>query len=128
MGSPAPEAGISVSVPTRSAGPIEAPGITPWTLPAFRFTLCAGTIVMLGLSWPLWIEPSRFPRVPFVHGLPWMPAFVSWILFGILLLSICAAAIGMAWRLMLGLSCALLLVFVLADQHRFQPWVYQFGL
>jgi hypothetical protein len=117
-----------MSVSPRIAGPVEPSGSTSWTVPAFRFALCVGTIVMLGLSWPLWLDPSDFPRVPFVGGLPSIPVLVTWILFGSLLATIGAAAIGVAWRLMLGLSCALLVVLVLQDQYRFQPWVYQFVL
>jgi hypothetical protein len=85
-------------------------------------------LVMLVLSWPLWVEPSDFPRVPLAPRLPQPPAAVSWVLFAVLLGSIAAATAGIAWRAALGLSVAVLGLLILGDQQRFQAWVYQFGM
>ena len=97
----------------------------PSTVDRLRVALCLATLAMLGLSWPLWIENEAFPRVPFVAGLPDPSVPVSWALFALLLGTVAAAASGMAWRGMLGLSLVLLVLLVLEDQHRFQPWIYQ---
>jgi hypothetical protein len=35
-----------------------------------RVVLGSATLVMLGLSWPLWVEPSDLPRVPFLMSFP----------------------------------------------------------
>ena len=95
-----------------------------------RATLSLATLVMLGLSWPLWVktgtEPEAFPRVPFVFGPAALSASGSRAVFASLLLSIATAGAGIAWRRMLALSLALLLVLIAGDQHRFQPWVYQY--
>jgi hypothetical protein len=88
-----------------------------------RATLGLATLLMLGLSWPLWVEPSDLPRVPFTRAVPEASVPASWAIFGLLLVSIAA---GVARRAMLVPSMALLAVLVLQDQHRFQPWVYQF--
>jgi hypothetical protein len=88
-----------------------------------RVALGLATIVMLGLSWPLWVEPSDLPRVPFLEGIPGPPARWSWLLYGLLLASIAGA---IARRMLLGPSLALLALLVLQDQHRLQPWVYQY--
>jgi hypothetical protein len=85
-------------------------------------------LAMLGLSWPLWVEPSAFPRVPFVPVFPELPGRVSWALFAIVLGSIAAATAGIAPRRCLALGLALLGFLVLGDQHRFQAWVYQFAM
>jgi hypothetical protein len=95
---------------------------------SFRFTLCFATLAMLILSWPLWVEPSEFPRVPFAPALPTLSRPVSWLFFGSLLLAIACSGFGIAWRGMLSSSIALLVFLILQDQHRFQPWAYQFGM
>ena len=94
----------------------------------FRFVLCSATLLMMGLSWPLWVETGAFPRVPFVLGLPEFTGPASWLAFGLLLLAVSAAAVGIAWRGMLVASMVMLFVLILQDQHRFQPWVYQYAM
>jgi hypothetical protein len=84
------------------------------------------TLVMLGLSWPLWVVGPAFPRVPFVPGLPEPPAAVSRALFAVLLGSVASATAGIAWRGCLGLGLLVLSLLILGDQQRFQAWAYQF--
>lgn len=86
------------------------------------------TLVMLGLSWPLWIDGGAIPRVPFARGLlgtALSPEF-SWGLFGALLVSVALTALGRVWRAWFALSAGLLVVLIARDQHRFQPWAYQY--
>ena len=89
----------------------------------FRAAIGTATILMLALSWPLWLEGPDFPRVPFVPALPTPPAWASGLLFGLLIATIAA---GVARRRWLGAAAAILLLLILGDQHRFQPWAYQF--
>lgn len=91
--------------------------------PRFRAAIGLATILMLALSWPLWVEGSGFPRVPFLPALPTPPAGASRVLFGLLIATIAA---GIARRSWLGVAAAILLLLILGDQHRFQPWAYQF--
>src|SRR5690348_13275185 len=105
------------------------PALTPSQARArFLLVLCGFTLAMLALSWPLWIAPSDFPRVPFVMGLPQPKGAGSWAVFVLLLGTVTAAGCGLAWRTMLALSVALVGWLVLGDQHRLQPWLYQYGL
>ena len=92
---------------------------------AARFQIAIGlaTLLMLALSWPLWVDGPEFPRVPFFAGLPVMPAWVSGLLFASLMVALAA---GVRWRGSLGAAAALLVVLIAEDQHRFQPWAYQF--
>jgi hypothetical protein len=85
-------------------------------------------LAMLGLSWPLWVEPSALPRVPFVPPLSELPVALSWTLFALLLGLIAAASAGVRPRRCLAASLVLLVFLVLGDQHRFQAWVYQFAM
>jgi hypothetical protein len=86
-----------------------------------RIAIGLATLVMLGLSWPLWVEPSHLPRVPFWDQFPHSTRAVSWVLFGLLLASVAA---GVARRALIGPSLILIAVLVLQDQHRLQPWIY----
>ena len=100
------------------------------TAARLRATVAVATFVMLALSWPLWTAPDEtFPRVPFVRGAAWPdePPAAAWLVYAILLTTVAAAALparGGTWAL--GASTLLLIALVLQDQHRFQPWVYQY--
>lgn len=92
---------------------------------AFRVALAASTLVMLGLSWPLWIGGNgTFPRVPFVAGWP-EPEAARLAAFAVLVGSI---GLGIVWRRVLLLGLPALAWLVIGDQHRLQPWAYQYGL
>jgi hypothetical protein len=93
-----------------------------------RVALGVATLVMLALSWPLWVEPSDFPHVPLAPRVPVPSGPVSWFLFSVMMGSLAAATAGIAWRVMLAVSVAVLAILILGDQHRFQAWVYQFGM
>jgi hypothetical protein len=100
----------------------------------FRLAISAATLVMLGASWPLWIDGGEIPRVPFVSSFPTLGARRSPMVPAILALAITAAAVGGAFgrkagrgvRLAEVAAVVLGTVLVLGDQHRFQPWFYQF--
>ncbi|HWE39219.1 MAG TPA: hypothetical protein VG406_21900 [Isosphaeraceae bacterium] len=80
---------------------------------------------MLATSWPLWVESPDFPRVPFVAGLPDPSRSASWVAFGLL---VAAVAGGVAWRPALASGAVVLAALVAQDQHRLQPWAYQYFL
>ena len=94
----------------------------------YRGALCGSTLLMVGLSWPLWVDGPEFPRVPFVAGLPELPPWVSWLVFGGIVATLAAAALGFRWRAMLRINLPLLVFAILRDQDRFQPWAYQFAV
>lgn len=98
----------------------------------FRAVLGGATFLMLALSWPLWAgDDEVFPRVGFVRGAAWPgePGGVAWFAYATLLTSVALAALARrGWKLALGVSVALLVALVVQDQHRFQPWVYQYAV
>lgn len=110
------------------ADPETRPAAADARLARLRVALAAATLLMLGLSWPLWIETGDFPRVPFAARLPEVPAAAAWPVFLALLGTVAASAHpqGRIWRSGLAVSFVLLAGLVLEDQHRFQPWVYQY--
>jgi hypothetical protein len=92
----------------------------------FRVVLGAATLLMLALSWRLWIDDNDFPRIPFFRGLPALPVWVSWLFAGTLFVSLIQVTLGIAWRKSLIVSLAALSVLVVQDQNRLQPWIYQY--
>ena len=94
----------------------------------FRLVLGGSTCLMLGLSWPLWVGTDRFPRVPFLLGMPSWEGGAGRLAFVALLVAVAIGSIGRAWRPAIWASLALLAALILADQHRLQPWAYQYLL
>lgn len=91
-----------------------------------RATLCGATLVMVGLSWPLWIDLADFPAVPLVRGYPAYPREWSWVGLAAI---VGGCGLGMSrrfGRLGVGLTAVVMAWMVLGDQLRLQPWVYQF--
>lgn len=91
--------------------------------------LAAGsTALMLVLSWSLWAGSPGAPRVPFFESLLGLPGRFDAVLAALLVVATAAAAITRRWRPWFALSLALLVWLILNDQHRFQPWAYQYAL
>jgi hypothetical protein len=96
-----------------------------WLLRLVAGSLC----VLIGATWPLWLPRGEFPRVPFFGWCAGIPDWLSLTVlvgFGLAALAtaICGARFRASrWAAMVWVLA--LLVLVLADQHRLQPWVYQ---
>jgi Methylamine utilisation protein MauE len=92
---------------------------------ALRIALGASMLFMLALSWPIWTNDCLFPQVPF---LPWLGepiGLARWLRFIALLLTLLVGIM----RPRVWLSSIGILAWLFAeDQHRLQPWVYQFCL
>jgi hypothetical protein len=107
---------------------VEVPPALDAMFGRYRLALCGPTLIMVGLSWPLWVDVADFPRVPFESSLPVFPAWVSWLVLGGIIGTLATAATCRAWRLMIRLSLMLLVFAILQDQNRFQPWAYQYAI
>lgn len=90
--------------------------------------ICAGLIAGILFSIPLWLSDRLLPLVPVYKQINILPAPFDKILLGILLLSLLFGLIGKYIRQTTILTSIILILFVLSDQLRWQPWVYQFGL
>ncbi len=91
-----------------------------------RATLSGATLLMVGLSWPLWIDLADFPAIPFVRWFPDYPRIWSWLGLGLIVAGLGLGITRRRGRIGLGLTIATMAWLILGDQLRFQPWVYQF--
>ena len=88
-----------------------------------------GFVVLIAVTWPLWIPQSVFPQVPMIFIASHVPRIAEWGLLVTLLITLLVAIFvkGPTIRrlacMLVGLT-ALSLVFI--DQHRLQPWAWQF--
>ena len=91
-----------------------------------RQVLCGATLVMVALSWPLWIDLADFPAVPFVRWFPDYPRAWSWLGLALILAGLGLGMTRRFGKVGVGLTLPVLVWLILGDQLRFQPWVYQF--
>jgi hypothetical protein len=118
-----PRGTISSGVRSLRASPQNAAAALTRVMAGFALALGAAT-------WPLWLPQQPFPRVPLVAAFGDVPAWLDATVAAISGLALLAVLVsgnrlrtgGIALLVFAG--CASLLV--LADQHRFQPWLYQF--
>lgn len=86
-------------------------------------------LLLFASSWKLWTPQDVFPQIPFLMSLITTPTWVDWFCLGL-----SAGALGICLLTKEGkaLTVALMLfatsttALILLDQHRLQPWAYQF--
>ncbi len=109
-----------------------------------KMTMALFALVLLVQTWRLWTPQTRFPQVPLFSWVSEIPAAVDWLSFTMMGLTlICLLVLLLASffkkrsgadccpRLQMLCGCLFLLAFLLEvifDQHRLQPWAYQFAL
>lgn len=99
--------------------------------------LALAALVLIGTTWPLWTGHHEFPSVPWFSSLTRVPlavdagalAFLISGLFGLLVAPPAGTlGLGQHWgRWLLGSIGLGGLVLLLLNQHRLQPWMYQFS-
>ncbi len=93
-------------------------------------TVAATAFVLILATWKLWTPNSVYPQVPLFRWAEVIPAWIEWSLLGVLPVSLLVAMdVGFTKRW----SRRALIVYVLAtavlvaaNQHRLQPWAYEF--
>ena len=91
--------------------------------------LAIGHLALLAATWPLWSPQTWFPQVPLIAIAAAVPHLAEWGLLGVLLVSlismpfITSSATVRCLNLLAGMASFLL---VCIDQHRLQPWTWQF--
>jgi hypothetical protein len=90
--------------------------------------LGTATVLLIVLCWPLWLDSTPFPRVPFVRGWPALPTAANWLLLSGVGLAFVVLPSGVSRPWTARISLGLLGILVAGDQARLQPWVYQYLL
>ncbi len=97
-----------------------------------RRWVALGALTLIAVTWQLWTPQTVYPQVPLLATLVRLPLAVQWPLTGLLVISALVVLFGNSRSelprralLTMVMSFALLALF---DQHRLQPWAYQFSL
>ncbi len=101
-----------------------------WRLTALRRWLTFSAFVLLIATWTLWTPQNVYPRVPLLTGWSGLPATGETIAIATAVVALLATLAtwkrAYTWRLgLLVFAVAMVLLFC-GDQHRLQPWAYQF--
>ncbi len=109
-----------------------------------KISVALFSLVLLGNTWKLWTPQTLFPQVPLFDWVSQLPAGVDWFTFATMVVaSVCL--LGLAFLPILlriadrelrplfqqicgGLFFSAFLLSIVFDQHRIQPWAYQFAL
>jgi predicted DCC family thiol-disulfide oxidoreductase YuxK len=94
-----------------------------WLKATALIPFCLGLVI----SSPLWIGPRSYPLVPIWSGLPSLGHPFDYALFGGLFALAAAALLSPRPQKFIGGFLAILVVFCLLDQNRWQPWVFLYG-
>ncbi|WP_157605875.1 hypothetical protein [Schlesneria paludicola] len=93
--------------------------------------LAAGFLGLIASTWPLWTPQSAFPEVPLFRVAGRLHAAVDWAFLYVLLAAQGSLLVAPRIRYrrvvtLISMGCTLGLVCI--DQHRLQPWAWQFIL
>jgi hypothetical protein len=91
--------------------------------------LAGGYVILLVSTWPLWISSGGFPQVPLLRCFESVPRPIEWGLIGLQIASLLTMAFDQSSahrRIACVVSAICSLGLVCGNQHRFQPWVWQF--
>ncbi len=127
-----------MSSPSRSCHSLQLP------LRFLKIVLALFSLVLLITTWQLWVPQTLFPQVPLFSWILILPAWLDWLTFltmvvsavcilGIVIFSILLQIRGRElWYIFQqvcgGLFFTAFLISILFDQHRIQPWAYQFAI
>jgi hypothetical protein len=94
--------------------------------------VAASALVLVAVTWPLWTPQTVFPRIPFVGALRHAPDWFDWMALTGVLVSLLIILLVRRERPIARWSglvfIASIVGLVLTDQHRLQPWAYEFVL
>ena len=93
-----------------------------------KTTLVLGFLFGILLSPKLWVNTRYYPLVPALPHLPAIPYPLDYVGYGALLVLLFASLFSMKPRVYIFAFCALIAVWSLWDETRWQPWAYQYWL
>lgn len=97
-----------------------------------RRALAGFGLLLLSVTWRLWTPQSIFPQAPLWEAAVAAPAWCDWIGLFAMVASLAnmllARQASRTWRVSCLVFAAATSLMVLVDQHRLQPWAYQFAV
>lgn len=93
--------------------------------------LAIGQVALVAATWKLWTPQAVFPQVPLIQAAGDWPDWLDWICLVVLAASSLTMLVGRRGRLSRGAPAASAVSFALffvLNQHRLQPWAWQFFL
>lgn len=94
--------------------------------------LAVGLLSLIAATWKLWIPQSAFPQVPLLRAACELPGWIDWTCLAVLIVAsvalFIAARPGRFRRISAAAVASALAAFFVLDQHRLQPWAWQFFL
>jgi hypothetical protein len=82
-------------------------------------------IVLFAVTWKLWTPQTVFPQIPFFGWLVATPVWIDWIACAGVAIGLLGMLGGDRWsKRAMVLFLSALVVLVLLNQHRLQPWAY----
>jgi len=85
-----------------------------------------GLLSGLLISAPLWLDQRLYPLFPFFSFVKNLNEYISYSLFGLILVLLCATLIFPKPQKIIWLSISMFLFLIMLDQSRMQPWVIQY--
>lgn len=104
----------------------------PLRLSLFRRFLAAAALALIASTYLLWTPQTVFPQVPVIAELGLLPGAVDWVSLALMVMALGVVLVvpqrRQLWRQGLILFVVALVVSMAIDQHRFQPWAFEFLL
>jgi hypothetical protein len=104
----------------------------PRDVTRLRRVVALFALLLFASTWPLWTPQTAFPQVPLLFIAGQLSNWCDWLLFGLMLVAMAIVLFANSssrwWRRGCALFVAAFVASVLIDQHRLQPWAYQFAL
>jgi hypothetical protein len=94
----------------------------------FRRVWAASALALIAVTWTLWTPQHVFPQVPVHAQLGRLPDLIDWMALGGMVLGLVAVLLASRWQQGLVLFVVAAALLMAIDQHRFQPWAYQFTI
>jgi hypothetical protein len=96
----------------------------------FRRVWALSTLLLLWSTWRLWTPQLVFPQVPLFAAADKVPVWLEWAALGGIVTSLACLLLApresRIWRIAAIWFAALMLAMFCLDQHRIQPWAWQF--
>ncbi|MBI2477519.1 MAG: hypothetical protein HYV60_02365 [Planctomycetia bacterium] len=88
-------------------------------------------LLLFLVTWRLWTPQAEFPQIPFFAALTEVSGCVDWFAITAAVLSLFVTGFASresVWRRAMIVFATVTILLMLLNQHRFQPWAYQFVL